>query len=141
MEHHLEELDQIVLRGKSSGENTKTLVENQVSTEDLERFTSGSIGDALNGLSGVSSLNTGSTVIKPMINGLHSSRVVIINKGVRMEDQEWGAEHAPNIDINSVGRQPYFNQRGWCLTVQWRCCRWYYRGRGSNGPGIRQSVW
>ena len=102
MEHHLEELDQIVLRGKSSGENTKTLVENQISTEDLERFSSGSIGDALNSLSGVASLNTGSTVVKPMINGLHSSRVVIINKGVRMEDQEWGAEHAPNIDINSV---------------------------------------
>ncbi|UCE93372.1 MAG: TonB-dependent receptor [Flavobacteriaceae bacterium] len=103
MEHHLEELDQIVLRGKSLGENTETLLENQVSTEDLERFSSGSIGDALNSLSGVSSLNTGSTVVKPMINGLHSSRVVIINKGVRMEDQEWGAEHAPNIDINSVG--------------------------------------
>ena len=102
MEHHLEELDQIVLKGKSSGENTKTLVENQISTEDLERFSSGSIGDALNSLSGVSSLNTGNTVVKPMINGLHSSRVVIINKGVRMEDQEWGAEHAPNIDINSV---------------------------------------
>lgn len=103
LEHHLEELDQIVLRGKSSGKNTKTLVENQISTEDLERFSSGSIGDALNSLSGVASLNTGSTVVKPMINGLHSSRVVIINKGVRMEDQEWGAEHAPNIDINSVG--------------------------------------
>ncbi|MGB5321946.1 TonB-dependent receptor [Lutimonas sp.] len=103
MEHHLEELNQIVLRGKSSGESTKTLVENQISTEDLERFSSGSIGDALNSLSGVASLNTGSTVVKPMINGLHSSRVVIINKGVRMEDQEWGAEHAPNIDINSVG--------------------------------------
>ena len=54
-------------------------------------------------MSGVSSLNTGNTVVKPIINGLHSSRVVIINNGVRMEDQEWGAEHAPNIDINSVG--------------------------------------
>ncbi len=103
LEHHLEELEQIVLRGKSTGENTKTLVENEVSIEELERFSSGSIGDALNSLSGVSSLNTGNTVVKPMINGLHSSRVVIINKGVRMEDQEWGAEHAPNIDINSVG--------------------------------------
>ncbi|MGK0377642.1 MAG: iron complex outermembrane receptor protein [Patiriisocius sp.] len=38
-----------------------------------------------------------------MINGLHSSRVVIINNGVRLEDQQWGAEHAPNMDINSVG--------------------------------------
>jgi iron complex outermembrane receptor protein len=38
-----------------------------------------------------------------MINGLHSSRVLIINNGVQMQDQEWGAEHAPSIDINAVG--------------------------------------
>ena len=69
----------------------------------MERYSSGSLGDALNSLSGVSSLNTGNTVVKPIVNGLHSSRVVIINNGVRMEDQEWGAEHAPNVDINSVG--------------------------------------
>ena len=39
-----------------------------------------------------------------MINGLHSSRIVIINNGVRMEDQEWGAEHAPNVDVNSISK-------------------------------------
>ena len=62
------------------------------------------MGDALNSLSGVSSLNKGNGIVKPIINGLHSSRVAIINNGVRMQDQEWGAEHAPNIDINSIGR-------------------------------------
>ncbi|MEK9613321.1 MAG: Plug domain-containing protein, partial [Flavobacteriaceae bacterium] len=74
-----------------------------MSNEVLERYSSGSLGDALNSLSGVSSLNTGNTVVKPLINGLHSSRVLIINNGVRMQDQEWGAEHAPNLDINSFG--------------------------------------
>ncbi|WFO17587.1 TonB-dependent receptor plug domain-containing protein [Cellulophaga baltica 4] len=70
--------------------------------EKIEQFSNGSLGDALNSLSGVSSLNTGSTVVKPIINGLHSSRVILINNGVRMEDQEWGVEHAPNIDINTA---------------------------------------
>jgi len=36
-----------------------------------------------------------------MIHGLHSSRLLIINNNVRMFDQDWGDEHAPNIDINS----------------------------------------
>ncbi|MBJ7879937.1 TonB-dependent receptor [Gelidibacter salicanalis] len=103
LEHHLEELNQITVEGKAYSIKSKTILENTISKEELERFSSGSLGDALNSLSGVSSLNTGNTVIKPLINGLHSSRVVIINNGVRMEDQEWGAEHAPSIDINSVG--------------------------------------
>lgn len=103
LEHHLEELNQVMIDGKLNNNNTKTLVENTITAEELEKYSSASLGDALKTLSGVSSLNTGNTVVKPLVNGLHSSRVVIINSGVRMEDQEWGAEHAPNIDINSIG--------------------------------------
>ena len=103
LEHHLEELNEVTLQGNAILQKTKTLDEKVMSSDALERFSSGSLGDALNSLSGVSSLNTGNTVVKPMINGLHSSRVLIINNGVRMEDQEWGSEHAPNIDVNSVG--------------------------------------
>ncbi len=102
LEHHLEELNEITIKGETK-EKTKTLVENKLSKEQLEQYSGGSLGDALNSLSGVSSLNTGNTVVKPLINGLHSSRVVIINNGVRMEDQEWGSEHAPNVDINTAG--------------------------------------
>ncbi|OIQ30966.1 MAG: TonB-dependent receptor [Bacteroidetes bacterium MedPE-SWsnd-G2] len=103
LEHHLEELNQITLEGKAFEDKTKTMLSSVIKQDELERYSSGSLGDALNSLSGVSSLNTGNTVVKPLINGLHSSRVVVINNGVRMEDQEWGAEHAPNIDINAVG--------------------------------------
>ena len=103
LEHHLDELNEITVAGKAFSNKSKTILENTISKEELERFSSGSLGDALNSLSGVSSLNSGNTVKKPIINGLHSSRVVIINNGVRMEDQEWGAEHAPNVDINSAG--------------------------------------
>lgn len=103
IEHHLEELNQILIEGKRHQNDTESIFQNRIDKLELDRFSSGSLGDALNSISGVSSLNTGNTVVKPLINGLHSSRVVIINNGVRMEDQEWGAEHAPNIDINSAG--------------------------------------
>ncbi|CAM4156662.1 TonB-dependent receptor [Zobellia nedashkovskayae] len=102
LEHHLEELNEVTIKGKAYQNEAKTIAKTKISTSELEDFSNGSLGDALNSLSGVSSLNTGSTVVKPMVNGLHSSRVVIINNGVRMEDQEWGAEHAPNIDVNSI---------------------------------------
>ena len=103
LEHHLEELNQILIEGKGFQKETESIFQNRISQANPDRYSSGSLGDALNSISGVSSLNTGNTVVKPVINGLHSSRVVIINNGVRMEDQEWGAEHAPNIDINSAG--------------------------------------
>ncbi len=57
-----------------------------------------SLGDALKNLTGVTTLNTGATVAKPMIQGMHSNRILIFNNGVRQEGQQWGLDHAPEID-------------------------------------------
>ncbi len=81
-----------------------TLDKQVLKTAQLERYSSGSLGDALKEISGVSTLKTGNTIVKPVINGLHSSRVLIINNNVRLEDQQWGLEHAPNLDINTAGK-------------------------------------
>tara|TARA_B100001175_G_C19501146_1_gene638117 strand:- start:302 stop:2698 length:2397 start_codon:yes stop_codon:yes gene_type:complete len=104
LEHHIEELNEIIVKGNPYGDQGKSTYENKVSTETLEQYSTGSLGDALNSLSGISSLNKGNGIVKPIINGLHSSRIIMINNGVRMQDQEWGKEHAPNIDINAIER-------------------------------------
>lgn len=56
------------------------------------------LGEALKMLPGLNSIQTGPTIAKPVIHGLHSNRVLILNNGVRQEGQQWGAEHAPEID-------------------------------------------
>ncbi|WP_194767953.1 TonB-dependent receptor [Tamlana sp. I1] len=99
MEHHIETLHEVLIKGTSKEE--KTSIQQTVHKKQIEAFTDKSLGDALNTLSGVSSLNTGNTIVKPMIHGLHSSRLIIVNNNVRLFDQEWGDEHAPNIDINT----------------------------------------
>ncbi len=104
LEHHIEELNEIIVYGNSFNEKSKTIAENKISSKVLEKNISSPLGDILSNLSGVSSFKTGNSVVKPIINGLHSSRVVIINNGVRMEDQEWGEEHSPNIDVNSLDK-------------------------------------
>ena len=76
----------------------------KLSTATLEKYSASSLGDALKEIPGVYALKTGSTVVKPVINGLHSSRVPVIANNVRLEDQQWGTEHAPNLDLNSAGR-------------------------------------
>lgn len=103
MEHHLEELDEVSIRNKGN-KITKTAQETVIKDDVLQRYSSLSLGDALKEVSGVSSINTGNTIVKPIINGLHSSRILIMNNGVRQQDQEWGIEHAPNIDINSASQ-------------------------------------
>ncbi|MBL7473224.1 TonB-dependent receptor domain-containing protein [Robertkochia sediminum] len=102
MEHHMEELGEVVVTESRIQKNTKTAQEQLIKRETIERYSGQSLGDALKEISGVSSLNTGSTIVKPVIQGLHSSRVIIMNSGVRMQDQEWGSEHAPNLDLNSA---------------------------------------
>ncbi len=100
LEHHLEELDEVKVTGIADN-ITKSAQEERLSLEDVEKFSGASLGDALKTMTGVSSLNTGANIVKPVIQGLNGSRILILNNNVRMQDMEWGEEHAPNVDINA----------------------------------------
>ncbi len=65
---------------------------------ELEETRGLSLGESLKRLTGVSSVQTGPNVSKPVIHGLFGNRVLIMNNGVRHESQQWGNEHAPEID-------------------------------------------
>ncbi|WP_054850924.1 TonB-dependent receptor domain-containing protein [Olleya sp. ITB9] len=103
LEHHIEALSEVEVKGVNTSKLTKTTQETILKSETIDRFSSLNLGDALKQVSGVSSINTGSTIVKPVINGLHSSRIIVMTNGVRLQDQEWGIEHAPNIDLNTAG--------------------------------------
>ncbi|MGB3607646.1 TonB-dependent receptor [Psychroserpens sp.] len=102
IEHHIEELNEIAITGQRLRKETATAQETVLKTEELEKYSALNLGDALKQVSGVSSINTGNSIVKPIINGMHSSRILILNNDVRLQDQEWGIEHAPNIDINAA---------------------------------------
>lgn len=57
-----------------------------------------SLGESVKALPGVSTIQSGPGIFKPVIHGVHSQRVLILNHGIRQEGQQWGAEHAPEID-------------------------------------------
>ncbi len=63
-----------------------------------------SVADITEELTGVSLLKTGSNIAKPIVHGLHSNRVLIINNGLRHGYQAWGEEHGPEIDPSNVDR-------------------------------------
>lgn len=70
----------------------------QLDAKAIESSKGFSLADALGKINGVNILQTGSTISKPVIHGLHSIRVLTINNGIRQEGQQWGSEHAPEID-------------------------------------------
>ena len=96
-------LDDITIQ-QLSNSKSESSNEQVLKSATIEKFSNQTLGEALKEVSGVSILKTGSTIVKPVINGLHSSRVPIINNNVRLEDQQWGTEHAPNFDINAAGK-------------------------------------
>ncbi len=104
LEHHIEELGEVSINTKAQKKSTVTAQESIIDASTLKKYSSLSLGDALKEVPGVSSINTGNSIVKPVINGLHSSRILILNNGVRQQDQEWGIEHAPNVDINNANQ-------------------------------------
>ncbi|GAB3974382.1 TonB-dependent receptor [Spirosoma terrae] len=76
------------------------LLQNQaaLSGNALEATRGQSLGESLKALPGLYSIQTGPSISKPVIHGLYSNRILTLNNGVRQEDQQWGSEHAPQID-------------------------------------------
>jgi iron complex outermembrane receptor protein len=56
------------------------------------------LGESLKEIPGVNTIQAGPGIFKPVIHGVHSQRILILNYGIRQEGQQWGAEHAPEID-------------------------------------------
>jgi iron complex outermembrane recepter protein len=96
MEDTDEHLQEVIVTGKK--EENQSQSKAVLLGQALEQSRGQSLGEALKGLSGVNVLQTGSSIAKPVIHGLHSNRVLILNNGIRQEGQQWGSEHAPEID-------------------------------------------
>jgi len=90
-------LKEVKVKGRHApASNTHVIT--TLSSAALEKTRGGTLADALGKVAGLSILKTGSSIGKPVIHGLHSNRVLILNNGNRLEGQQWGAEHAPEID-------------------------------------------
>ncbi len=94
--HLRNNLSEVIVSGEKGQPSTG--FKQQIDAKTIESSQGFSIADALGKINGVNILQTGSTISKPIVHGLHSIRVLTINNGVRQEGQQWGSEHAPEID-------------------------------------------
>ena len=95
-------IGEVVVTGERR-ETSVNSVSNRISETIIDRSMGKSLASILEHVSGVSSIQTGTSVAKPVINGMYGNRILIVNNGARQTGQQWGLDHAPEIDQNSSG--------------------------------------
>jgi iron complex outermembrane recepter protein len=96
MLHHVKvELGEVSVVGHKAGEAE---VREDLRGTKLFATRGLNLAQSLEAVNGVRTLNTGATIGKPIIHGLHSNRIVLVTNGVKLESQQWGTDHAPEID-------------------------------------------
>lgn len=90
-------LDDVEIIGHKQVVNTTTSV-TTLNQQDLDKLKGGNLATMLKGIAGVNVIQTGATIGKPVVNGMYSNRLLLLNNGIRQEGQQWGSEHAPEID-------------------------------------------
>lgn len=96
LHHHAELLDEVLVHG--SREDNSAQVSNTISRKEIEQNSHKNLSDILENITGVSTLKNGSGISKPVIHGLYGNRVAILNNGIEQSGQQWGNDHAPEID-------------------------------------------
>ena len=64
----------------------------------------GTFANSLEKLPGISTINTGVGISKPVIRGMSFNRIMVNDRGIKQEGQQWGADHGLEIDPFDVDR-------------------------------------
>ncbi len=95
-------LQEITVSGiRESSVKETSLNISSISVEKMRESGSFNVADALAKLPGVSQMNTGVGISKPVIRGMYGSRVQAVLSGLRFDNQQWQDEHG--LGLSDVG--------------------------------------
>ncbi|MEP4534624.1 MAG: TonB-dependent receptor [Cyclobacteriaceae bacterium] len=100
------ELNEIVVESNhyKTGPREHTLSMEIIDAEYLKQNNKGTLINSLETLPGINAINTGVGISKPVIRGMSFNRVIVNDKGVKQEGQQWGTDHGLEIDMFEPGR-------------------------------------
>ncbi len=103
LKHEVHNLEGVTITAqKSREEGTASISQQVIKVDETLVNTSQSLAATVSEVEGVTFLATGSNVQIPVIHGLYGNRVLVINNGLKHGFQNWGTDHAPEIDISAV---------------------------------------
>lgn len=96
----LEEVTIQAERVKEKG--TETIAQVTVGKSEIASNPTQSLAAVLSQQQGLTFVSTGNNVQLPVIHGLYGNRILVLNNGLKHGFQNWGTDHAPEIDISSA---------------------------------------
>ncbi len=93
-------LNEVTIKSKAVEERRReeSLNVEIVKADFIQRNLGGSLMNTLQRLPGIKTIGIGSGQSKPLIRGLGFNRVVVVDKGIKHEGQQWGADHGLEVD-------------------------------------------
>ncbi|MCP4521525.1 MAG: TonB-dependent receptor [Cytophagales bacterium] len=80
--------------------STVSIAQEEIVLESEENIST--LAEAIEKVDGVTFTSVGNNVQLPVIHGLYGNRVLVLNNGLKHGFQNWGSEHAPEIDISDM---------------------------------------
>jgi iron complex outermembrane receptor protein len=102
LHHHEAILSEVVISAERvlSGTQAKQSIDGQQLVESANK----DLSNILSRIAGVSTIKNGGNISKPVIHGLYGNRIAILNNGIAQSGQQWGNDHAPEIDPMAAER-------------------------------------
>ncbi|MEM6894053.1 MAG: TonB-dependent receptor [Bacteroidota bacterium] len=98
-------LDGVTIQGERAKEaGTESISQVVLDQAVIKSIPTQSLGTALATIQGVTFASVGNNVQLPIIHGLSGNRILVLNNGIKHGFQNWGEEHAPEIDITSANK-------------------------------------
>lgn len=80
-------------------EGIESIAQTTIDKDEINSDPTQTLAGVIEDEQGVSLLSAGTNVQMPVIHGLYGNRVLILNNGLKHGFQNWGKDHAPEIDI------------------------------------------
>ena len=103
MHHHETLLHGVTISGERIASNpgqSSSVLNNQTIRASSDEDLSG----MLSMLTGLRTVQNGNNVGRPLIQGLGGNRLTLINNGASQAGQQWGSDHAPELDAGNASR-------------------------------------
>jgi len=83
---------------------TESISQITINKDEIKSNPTRSLASVIEEAPGVSIISAGTNVQLPVIHGLYGNRILILNNGLKHGFQNWGKDHAPEIDIASANK-------------------------------------
>jgi iron complex outermembrane receptor protein len=97
LNHNHELIREVLIKGEMY-RPIETQTSSTIEKDEITANSGKNLTQNIDEIAGVSSLSNGAGIAKPVIQGMWGNRVSIINYGIAQSGQQWGVDHAPEID-------------------------------------------